>query len=758
MRPRIAIFAFGALQLICDGVTVAEVAWHTRQARQLLKILITERPRPVAADRIIESLWPNSPPAAASTTLRSAVNALRNVLEPERPRRAHAKYIVTQAPGYAFHLHPDIWLDVAVFEKELESSRRSEQPSDRAQHLQAAVDLYLDDYLAGDPYADWVMNERERLQELYVNAQLDLAALRADGGDFSAAIAACRQILARDPVRETAYQALMRYQATVGDSAGALLSYERCRGLLAEELGADPSPLTQQIHQQILNGEIKPVEDARTRPQTKPRSSEPATHALPQRTLLPGSPLGPDAPAFDHFVGREQELSVLRGALENALQQRGSLVVLEGEAGVGKTRLAALLLEEAAAAGTTVLSGACRLLEQQLPFAPLADMVGRFVLSLPTAALRSLPVASLTPIVQMVPSLQDRLPDLAPPIQEGMLRAEENRQRIVEALVGLLVGLAALRPLVIFLDDLHWADRDTLAVLGRLAQRCGDRPLLLLLAYRTDDLAGNDELTLLLHDLRRNRQTAMLPVNRLTAVHVHRLVRLYVSDARPTDGLAAALYRVTQGNPLFVTEALRDFRERHAAPTPLAPEWAETPAIHFNGRVHEVILERIERLPTSAQDLLHLAAAFSRDFSLDLLEATAERDPVEPLQILMQCQFEMQVVNSYMYAEGESAASTWMTWILAAYYGGARPRYYRIRRDLNLQSAMLRAGLAFWREHLDPNGPQRPPTDAVWHARGADAVPARPRKLSAEDLMAAPAPFGLEGAAPFEPKIPFLED
>ena len=239
----------------------------------------------------------------------------------------------------------------------------------------------------------------------------------------------------------------------------------------------------------------------------------------------------------------------------------------------------------------------------------------------------------------MVPSLQDRLPGLAQPSREGMLRAQENRQRIVEGMVGLLVGLAALRPLVLFLDDLHWADRDTLAVLGRLAQRCDDRPLLLVLAYRTDDLAGHDELTVLLHNLRRNPHTTMLPVNRLPAAQVHRLVRLYVKDTQPTDALAAALYRVTQGNSLFVTEALRDFRERQAAPTALATQPSDAPLIHFNGRVHEIILERIERLPPAAQDLLHLAAAFSRDFSIDLLEATAEHDPVEPLQILMQRRF-----------------------------------------------------------------------------------------------------------------------
>jgi DNA-binding SARP family transcriptional activator len=636
IRPRLAIYAFGALRLVRDGEPVTEEAWHTRQARQLLKVLLTERPRPVAADRLVELLWPNSPPVAAATTLRSAVNALRNVLEPNRPRRGHARYIVTMAPGYAFLPHPDIWLDVAAFEKELETARHIEDPSARVQRLQTAVALYQDDYLAGDPYADWAQGERERLRELYIAAQLELAAWRAAAGDLNAAMAACRQVVARDPVRETVYQALMRYQAAAGDSAGALLTYERCRAILTEELGADPSPLTQQIHQHILNGEIEALPNVGNRPFAAPPSSA-AAEPPPQRTLLPMSEEGPLEP----LVGREQETATLRAALADALQGRGCVVVLEGEAGVGKTRLVYPPLRQAIAEAATVLGGACRPLEQPLPFAPLADLVGRYVAALPASMLPALPRASLAPLAQIAPSLQDRLPDLALPVAEGLLRGEEYRLRIIEGLVSFLVWLAAVRPLVLFLDDLHWADRDTLAVLGRLAQRCEDRALLLLLVYRTDDLAENDDLARLLHELRRQPRTVTVPVRRLTPANVQELVRHYAAGAPQADELAAALYRVTEGNPLFVTEALRDVRERLAAYTapPVGPGWGAVPTLYFNGRVHEVILERIERLPATAQGLLHLAAAFQRDFSLDLLEATAERDPMEPLQVLMQRRF-----------------------------------------------------------------------------------------------------------------------
>ncbi len=128
---------------------------NARQARQLLKILVTERPRPVSTDRLIELLWSQSTPDAAATTLRSAINALRNVLEPERPNRAPSRYIVTQNPGYAFHLHPEVWLDVDHYEQRLTQAQSTQESAPRRQLLEEAVALYQDDYLISDPYADW---------------------------------------------------------------------------------------------------------------------------------------------------------------------------------------------------------------------------------------------------------------------------------------------------------------------------------------------------------------------------------------------------------------------------------------------------------------------------------------------------------------------------------------------------------------------------------------------------------------------------
>ncbi|MCB0063564.1 MAG: AAA family ATPase [Caldilineaceae bacterium] len=733
----IQLFTFGTLQVVRDADratahAVTESDWHTRQARQLLKILITERPQPVSTDRLVDILWPESTPSAAATTLRSAINALRNVLEPERRSRAPSKYILTKTPGYAFHHHSDIWLDVAEFESLLDRAAQAATPLEQQTTLDAAAKLYQDDYLTSDPYADWAHIERERLRERYFAALLTLAELHAATGHYTAAIAACRRIIARDAVRENVYQALMRYQAESGDSASALLTYERCRALLAEELGADPSPLTQTWHQRILNGEIGPVTvaaqqssgmiSAPNRPQ--PRNQPTPIHSgqqqrqaaeSPTPLILPPQTLPAQSFATDldhteisHFVGRDRELALLLARIERAQDGYGSLLLLEGEAGVGKTHLVHHLLQKvmnepgnmpgqesapreqrgSSAAGFTVIHATCQPLEQHLPFAPLSEALGRFLYSLPDEILRVLPAASLAQLAQLTPSLQDRLPDLPTLPVEAWSNSDENRQRLINGLITVLTTLANARPLILFVDDLHWADTDSLAVLGRLAQRLPHLPLLIMLAYRGSDLDANEPLATLLYTLRPHpyspqsyhdkehlvdkaraqepvQPTVVLTVRRFDQHEVSILVSQLTQQAVREDAqLVTMLLATTQGNPLFVMEALRALQERQRsepalawqrllAPTPseqllAADESLPTASeailnLGKNPRVQEISLERIHRLPAAARHLLHLCSVIGRDFSLDLLEqvtvSTADTDLVANLDLLLQRKF-----------------------------------------------------------------------------------------------------------------------
>ena len=255
--------------------------------------------------------------------------------------------------------------------------------------------------------------------------------------------------------------------------------------------------------------------------------------------------------------------------LKAALAGQGALVVLEGEAGVGKTLLADHLLQNAAAQEATVISGTCQRLEQELPFAPLADALGRYLYGLPDAVVRSLPAASLARLIPIIPSLQDRLPTAYSFPIEIAISAEENRLRLIDALVTFLATLANLRPIALFLDDLQWADPDTLAVLGRLAQRVTELQFLLLLAYRPEELPENDALSVLLHTLNRTRAHYALPLARFTFDQVEAFVALHAGQTAPLSKdqqrLAAFLFETTHGNPLFVNEALRDLEERRSA-------------------------------------------------------------------------------------------------------------------------------------------------------------------------------------------------
>jgi len=689
----IRISLLGTFEVVHHDKIVAENDWHTRQARQLLKILITERPRPVANDRLMEILWPTSVPKAASTTLRSAINALRNVLEPDRASRARSKYIHTESPGYAFREHPDIWLDVAQFEQNLSEADALSAAEDAVQdadfNLQRtllidALALYRDDYLSSDPYADWAHNERERLRELYFNATLQLASLEAQLGDYANAIALTRRILTRDNIREKAYQSLMRYQAESGDSAGALLTYDRCRTVLLEELGADPSPSTQALHQQILSGEIKSTAVPTSQPQ--PATSTYIDSAtvnvpvppLPQLVQMPVL----DEERIDIFVGRTAETDNFSAKLNHALDGHGTLLAILGEAGIGKTRFAYNLLQLATKRGenqagektATILSTACHALEQTLPFAPIIDLLNRYLQNVPVEALGNFSQSNLAQLIRILPTLRDKVPALSLPLTGDIVDYDNNRRQLIDGIVAIFTELARFRPLVLFVDDLHWADAETIFVLSRLSHQIVDLPLCLVVAYREGDATSNSALLQLQHAEHRLHPTHFLTLERLRLEHIQSIVQQYFlqkfSGGKKTKeksgsirerGLALAklLYNTTRGNALFVTESIKALDELDD--DQLASERLEndTPdqqnrditeferiqqdnseigfghllSLRRNQRVQELIIERIERLPEKAIEILQIAAVIGRDFHTDLLEAIVALDPaaVDPL-------------------------------------------------------------------------------------------------------------------------------
>ena len=610
-------FLLRSFQLVRNGTPIVEGAWHTKQARQLLKILLDQRGKVVSRDRLIEALWPAADPAKSATTLRTAINALRNTLEPERPPYTPSTYIVAHAPGYKFQLTDDVWVDVIAFEGLLDQAEQAAHPQQRQKLLSEAIALYWDDYLPDDLYADWAFLERERLQERYLNALAQLAELQAGQGAYERAIASLRRVLSRDPGREPVYRALMRYYVLAGNTVAALKSFERLRAYLLDELEVEPSPQTVAVYQSILNGQY-------AWPAAKPIAASDTAVSL--ETI---------------FVGRERELGNLRQWLTQVKGGEGSLVMITGEAGVGKTELVTTLLKVAMAQEMVTLTARCQAVEQSLPYAPIVEALEAYLLQQPGPRFEALSRPDRRLLAQLLPSLAWQVE--AAPGQAGL--PQENRRLLVNSLVNALRHLAG-KGLVLFLDDLQWADEATLTLLSNLTRYLATTRILLVFAYRAEETLQNPALSRLLHNLKRHYPHHTISLSRFSQQEVAAYLNKLAPDTDLTRPEARSvierLHHLTGGNPLFMAETLRAFLDEQpdALKSDIIHQLRHDPALaHPSPQVTDIILARLELLLPGARDILEIASVIGRDFSVELLDTVATYDPLPALSLLLQRQF-----------------------------------------------------------------------------------------------------------------------
>jgi DNA-binding SARP family transcriptional activator len=603
--------------------------------------------------RLLDWLWPEAGRAAGATTLRSAISGLRHTLEPESGARASSRYILTRAGGYAWNMAAGAWVDAEEFLALTDERRRTlrlrsgqakdegrrisddQSSSPDTRHLLSEVDrlerataLYRGDYLADEPDAPWSVATRELLRERFLSALHDLAELRLASGANEAASDLARRGLEYERLREPFYRILMKAQARAGDVASALQSYERCRQALDEELGAAPSAQTRALHAAILRGEegLSRAGEGESGRRTPPRS-------LSRSPTLPR--------AASPFVGRGNELAALKewiGALE---QQRGGVVAVVGEAGIGKTRLVAEALQATREVGAFTVMLCCAAIERELPFAPLSEALRPLLRAAPVDTLKRLPPAALAQVADLLPVLRERLPDLPKLVSPP----GDAQQYLLDGLVDLALALAREHPLIIWCDDAQWADDATLAAVGRLARRSARRALLLVLAYRSGDLAENVALHDLLRTLSREMLLRQLPLSRLEHAEVAQLLAelARVAPAR-VAGLAPRLWASSAGNPLFLSVALQSLLESRGARSlaALLPELesnAPLPDLADAPPLRDLVLSRVERLPEAARALLEQLAVIGVPASLDLIEQLAGSAGLEAARMLLERQF-----------------------------------------------------------------------------------------------------------------------
>ena len=349
-----------------------------------------------------------------------------------------------------------------------------------------------------------------------------------------------------------------------------------------------------------------------------------ARHAVP----LPGEEGSLDSLAGGVFVGRQQEMGDLKACLEDALSGRGRLVTLVGEPGIGKTRTAQELATYAGLRGAQVLWG--RSYEEQgvPPYWPWVQAIRSYVRDRDPELLRSELGAGASDIAEVVSEVRQRLPDLPPAPQ---LEPEQARFRLFDSITAFLKTASQRQPLVLVLDDLHWADQPSLMLLQFVARELAGARLLLIGTYRDMELSRQHPLAEVLGELTRERLFQRVLLRGLAQDDVGRFIEM-ASGVTPPSGLVASVYTQTEGNPLFVTEVVRLLvQEGEISADPSYAAGGSGPAretdswtVRIPEGVREVIGRRLNRLSQRCNETLTTASILGREFTLDQLKPLTE--------------------------------------------------------------------------------------------------------------------------------------
>ncbi|HET8583025.1 MAG TPA: AAA family ATPase [Jatrophihabitans sp.] len=516
--PAVRVRLLGELRVECGGRTWRGSELGSRKGRTVLALLAADPARTVSPALLAEVLWPHRVPDSAPATIASLVSRLRRTLG--------AAVVSGGRGGYRIGGPPDVEVDLAAAARlvaEAERRAAAGQPGLAAAAAHTALDaLESGPALDGEGDAGWTLEVRAEQAALLRRARHVVASAALAMGDRPGAQRAAQAAVAADPLDEQAVRALVAALAAGGDMAAALAAYERLRAELADQLGADPAPETRQLHETVLRGEFRASGVPRPRP------------------------------ALLGLAGRDAELAELQDAWAAAAAGRGSLVLLTGVPGAGKTRLAEELADVVAATGGAVLTTRCYGAEKGLFLQPFVEALTAAAATWPASAIRAAATEHLDALVRLVPEL--RTITGATPARRGLPDVE--RRRSIEGVARFLTGLAANRPLLLVLDDLQHAGHSSIALLHHLRTALRGAPLLVVATVRSTE--GSATLGALSAVAQR------IEVGPLPPPAVRTL-----AEAAGQGALAAEISRRTRGHALFVVEILRGLTAGDALPESL---------------------------------------------------------------------------------------------------------------------------------------------------------------------------------------------
>jgi DNA-binding SARP family transcriptional activator len=574
--PVLRIQLLGGFSVVYDDVPITGL--NSPRLQSLLTYLILHANVPPMRQHLAFLLWPDTTESQARNNLRQFLYQLRQALpNPDRLLQADTNTVWWKTGEQQV-------VDVYRFEHSLNAAIAAEQRGDmnECRHmLEQVVSVYQGDLLPGC-YDDWIVPVRERLRRQYSNTCQKLMRILETQRQYADALQAAQCLQRLDPLDEDAYVSLVRLYGLLGDRAGARHAYQIAAETLKREMDVEPGEELRVAYRHIQRA--------------------------PRITSLSNDDASSSA---CRLVGRQVEWQQLQTAWQRAVDGNAHLSLITGEAGIGKSRLAEELFNWVARQGFTAAYTRSYGVEGRLSLAPITEW-------LRSAALRPhltlLDPVWLTELARLLPELLSEYTDLARP---EPVTEYGRRQRFFEALAHGV--LAAPQPLLLWIDDLQWCDQETLEWLHFLLRFEPHSPVFILGTARSEESLPDHPVSALARQLRADDRVTIIELSPLDASETGKLAS-QVQGHTLDDMASVRLYRETEGNPLFVVEAVR------AGMTMAIP--AQTSASVFTTstntptlppRVQAIISGRLAQLSPTARTVAETGAAIGRAFTLDLL-------------------------------------------------------------------------------------------------------------------------------------------
>jgi DNA-binding SARP family transcriptional activator len=584
-------------------------------------------------DELATLLWPELGQLSARAALRRTLSTLKislagNWLEADRDTIQITPSTTT------------FWSDVAQFHGLLARCRQHGHPETEVcdeclPSLTEAGMLYRGDFLTGfslrdaGDFDDWQFEQAETFRRELAGVQERLVRGNTARKDYEPAISAARRWLALDPLHEPAARQLMQLYAWTGQRNTALRQYAECVRLLERELGVPPQVATTELYDLIKGDRLPP-------PVAEP--SAPAPAPIVQMREVPGTKFENGFPGevdrVQHavldrivrgqLVGRERELAEATSLWSRAASGETQVLLMSGEPGIGKTRLVRELARVAQVSEGIVLTGGCHA-EGEPPYSPLAKLIRE---ATENQIHINFPEFILADLLTLAPHLRPYYPHIQP---NPALDPWFEQQRVFDSFAAWCEMLANHAPLLIIVEDVHWASGGTLALLRHLVRRVRKARLLLVMTYRDIDveLDPAHPLKPVLLELQRERLAKNLQLAPLDREHIRDMLAALLSTpgADITTEFIDSLYNETEGNPFFIEEVCKGLIEQgklyHAGGI-----WrrADMQTIFIPPSVRSSIMARVEHLPASTQETLRLAAILGREFDIETLHGASAQN------------------------------------------------------------------------------------------------------------------------------------